>query len=97
MTKKKETQTATLRDYLLKHENNLFNVEQALEQMKYLTDVLFNTLVKYESNKELLATCYPLYSQVKHNNDILNGLLLKAIDNYDKLEQDLYSLTKEGK
>jgi len=95
MTERKETNTTILRDYLLKHEDNFFNVEQALEQMKYLTDVLFNALVKYENNTELLATCYPLYSQVKHNNDILNGLLIKAIDNYDKLEQDLYNLTKE--
>lgn len=97
MTKRKETNATTLKDFLLKHENNLFNVEQALEQMKYLTDVLFNALVKYENNTELLATCYPLYSQVKNNNDILNGLLLKAIENYDELEQDLYNLTKEEK
>ena len=90
---KKETKK-DLKSFLLKHENELVNVEQALEQMKYLTDVLFNTLVKYEDNTELLAYCYPLYSQVKQNNDILNGLLLKAMDNYSKIQEDLYKETK---
>ena len=97
MTKKKETKTTTLKDYLLKHENNFVEVEQALEQMKYLTDVLFNTLVKYEENEKILAYCYPLYNQVKQNNNILNVLLLKAIDNYEDLEEDLYKLTKGDK
>lgn len=96
MTKKKETQT-TLKDFLLKHENKLVNVEQALEQMKYLTDVLFNTLIRYEDNKEILAYCYPLYRQVKYNNDILNELLLKAMNNYEVIEEDLYKLAKKEK
>lgn len=97
MTKKKETQTTTLKDYLLKHENELVNVEQALEQMKYLTDVLFNTLTRYEGNKEILTYCYPLYSQVKQNNNILNTLLLKAMNNYEIIEEDLYKLADKEK
>lgn len=77
-----------LKDFYIKHEDNLQEIDRGIEQIKFISDYLFRTLQRLEKIEELKGIYYLELKGIGTSNDILNDILLKVNKNYEDLHSD---------
>lgn len=74
-----------LRDFYLKHEGEIIEIQDLLRQAKWLSDTIYNHFVDMQVYKPSNG----FDENARISNDILNTILLKLIDKVDNLDKSL--------